>query len=176
MSASNCVSHTVFLTQLSSLLRLLRKYMPQLFPLALTSIACCMHKALHPKSQSLNGSGGSRFQQGSSVSSIGSGSLEDIPLKKPSLEDRVRDLEAELVRVRRRSSNSIGSIYDDCSSEIPPKLVNYDPISLKEPQTLHNWDWLSKGKWGWTRWFMVEDVFHVSPNMWVVSMDRYTSC
>jgi len=109
---------------------------------------------------------------GSSGGSLGEVSLEDIPWEKPSLERRVLDMETELVRLRKRStghSNTITTttiatrdVFDSTAIVAPAKLVKYDPVAVKEPRTLHSWEWLRNGKYGFTRWFMLPDLFEVS--------------
>ena len=121
----------------------------------------CIPTAFSKRSQPSEGQGQEGLEKGFTGSSLGASSHgEDILIEKPSLEDRVRDMEAELVSLRKRSTKA-DRLSDDNAIRAPSKLISYDPISLKEPRTLHSWDWLSKGKWGWTRWLLVEDLFEV---------------
>lgn len=83
--------------------------------------------------------------------------MEDIP----PLTQRAQAVEAELVRMRKRALKHKDNGREQAAIQAPKSLLEFDPVSLKEPETLHSWSWLTQGKWRWTRLFLVDDFLEV---------------
>jgi len=70
----------------------------------------------------------------------------------PPIEDRIRDMESTLTRLRRQATfKSFGMSGRLGILEPPMKLLDYDPVSLYENPRLHNWSWLSESRFRWVK-------------------------